>query len=277
MSDPERLDPSRGVIARYAARLRELRVERGLTRAEVADRVFLSYSAIAKFETGQRFPVEEAAQLLDEVLEADGKLFDLWDDIQESPDTRWAKQHYDYESRTVKFRHYTDFMPALLQTDDYLTALLRRGLPEAGGNLEAKVRYRQKRRALLEGPDQPEFHAVILEAALHWRVGDDRIMRGQLAHLLASARKPRIHLRIVAFDRVPPFDGLTNLTMATIMTLRSGQSIVYQPGIVRGTYISKPSEVAEYVSLYDSLEGWALSPEASTALIQKVLEEKYRA
>ncbi|MGI5336595.1 helix-turn-helix domain-containing protein [Streptomyces sp. CA-181903] len=277
MSDPERLDPSRGIIARYATRLRELRVEGGLTRAEVADRVFLSYSAIAKFESGERFPTEDVAQELDEVLGAGGSLFDLWDDVQDSPDARWAKRRFDYESRTVKFRHYTDFIPALLQTDDYLTALLKAELSATGGDLEEKVRYRQRRRALIEGPEPPEFCALITESALQWRIGDCRIMRGQLTHLLAATDKPHIHLRIVTFDRVPPSGGLMRLGRTTIMTLRSGQSIVYRPGIIRGTYISQPPEVAEYESLYDSLQACALSHEESTALIRRVIEEKYRA
>ncbi|MFI0742855.1 Scr1 family TA system antitoxin-like transcriptional regulator [Streptomyces sp. NPDC021100] len=277
MSDPERLDPSRGVIARYAARLRELRAERGLTRAEVADQVFLSYSAIAKFESGERFPTEEVAQELDEVLGAGGSLFDLWDDIQESPDAKWAKRQFDYESRTVRFRQYTDSVPALLQTDDYLTTLLKAGLPEAGGNLEEKVRYRQRRRALLEGPEPPQFHGLITETALHWRIGDHRVMRDQLVHLLAAAEKPHIRLHILAFDHVPPPGGLMRLGRTTILTLRSGQSVVQRPGIARSFYITQPPEVAEYASLYDSLQAWALSREATTALIRKVIEEKYRA
>ncbi|MER5781678.1 helix-turn-helix transcriptional regulator [Streptomyces mobaraensis] len=277
MSDPERLDPSRGIIARYATRLQELRVERGLTRAEVAERVFLSYSAIAKFESGDRLPTEEVAQELDEALGAGGSLFGLWDDIQESPDARWAKRQFDYESRAVRFRHYADFVPPLLQTDDFLTTILKAGLPVTGGNLEEKVRYRQRRRALLEGPKPPEFHALITEAALHWHIGNRHIMRGQLVHLLAAADKPHIRLRILAFERVPPFSGLMDLGRTTILTLRSGQSVVYRPGIPRGVYITQPTEVAEYASLYDSLQAWALSGEATTALIRKVIEEKYRA
>ncbi|MBC2874204.1 MULTISPECIES: helix-turn-helix domain-containing protein [Streptomyces] len=271
MSDPERLDPSRGVIARYAARLRELRIERGLTRAEVADRVFLSYSAIAKFESGTRFPLEDVAQLLDEVLGADGALFDLWGSVSDTPHARWASRLEKLEAGSREIRHLAGGVPALLQTEAYIRSILGRGMELFGGNLEEKVQFRLRRCDVLHSADPPALSTVVSEAALRMVVESPRVMREQLRHLLRMSERPYVSLRIIPFTS----QVFSYIGQATLLFPRVGKPTLYTVAFEQGVFSTKPSEVAWHASLYDHIYNGALSEETSRAFISKVIEDEY--
>lgn len=270
---PTRVEPSRAFIVRYGVALQQLREGRGWTQAQLGKQVWLSHARISQFEAGDSLPPQDIAVLLDKVLEANGALLDLWDRLNDNPDAKWAQKALATEARTVHFRHVTNVIPALLQTDGYARALLAKGIPYYGGNIDEKVAYRAERRRALHIPNPPQFWAILEESALHWRVGDHDVMREQFAHLLEMATKPYVSLQVIPFGNVclVPETGMT-----TLLTLRNGRTILYRMGADQGAYITKPSTVAEFATLYDRLRRSALTTDASTTLIRQVCEENHR-
>lgn len=67
--------PTKTKQATFASRLRELRINAGLTQAQLAERAGLGSQAIPRLERGEREPTWETACLLADALAIDvGKL-----------------------------------------------------------------------------------------------------------------------------------------------------------------------------------------------------------
>lgn len=206
-------------------------------------------------------------------LGAHGRIWKLRDGLDDNPDAKRIQQSFRYESSAVALRHTTAVIPALLQNEEYTAAILQRNLPHYGGDLEEKIQHRRRRREVLSKPDAPLFEAVLNEAALRTVIGDRQVMRRQLLDLIEFSRRPRVEVRITAFDGSGPTSQVGEMT---IMDFRHRPSIVYRVGGVHGIYITLAERVAEYRNLYDRLHRAALDPDDSRTLIRKVVEENYQ-
>lgn len=271
MPAPKRLHPS-SLNEWYGKKIRKLRIARGLTQEQLGERVRLSRSRIAQYELGTDVPPLDIVRLLDEALDADGDLVELWDYLDRSRDAKWAERLVDAESKSRKIQHYMHSIPALLQTSDYADVMLRAGVPFFGGDADEKVERRMARQAVLEGPNPPWVWSVLDESALYRSFGCADALRGQLLHLLELTRRPRINVQIIPHDQDTL---LTGLGTATIFDLRDGRTVIWQEGPATGEFITDLDSVSPTVDLYDHLKAAALQPKASNALIRKVLEEKY--
>ncbi|CAM5593148.1 helix-turn-helix domain-containing protein [Streptomyces abikoensis] len=270
-----RLDPSQGLVEAFGALIRTLRDAKGWSLARLYKESKISIAALSSYERGKKVPSKEFVEVLDRVLGADGALIDARDRLEESPEAQWVSKYFNHETQAVRLRHLTDFVPALLQTDGYLTALLESGMSTYGGCLEEKVRYRRKRKELLERPKPPQFSTVIKEPALHWEIATPHVMREQLLYLLDAADRPHVDIRVMPYGTHWRHGSAMSLGHLTIWTYREGRSVAYRPSPTRGLYITQPGEVAAYTAMYDHLQADALSQDASKVLIRKVVEEKY--
>ncbi|MCC3769117.1 helix-turn-helix transcriptional regulator [Streptomyces sp. UNOC14_S4] len=273
MSASKRLDPSQNRLIRLGMAIRTLREAKGWSQADLGKAIRLSNVSISKFETGTAFPVREVAEALDQALEADGKLLEIWDQLNDDPSAKWVQKYFAHESKAIEIHHLANSMPALLQSDEYIRTILQVGMPHYGGNLDEKVAYRHRRRAILDRPDPPLFRAVIAQSALDYVVGNADIMRGQLLHMLDMLTRANVELRMIPFA----VNGLKrDLGMTQIMTFRRDRKIVYRSGPTdAGIYITNPFEIAQYTALYDQIWRDALPAHESINVIDKALEEKY--
>ena len=71
---PRNLDPEASALAKFGARLRARRVERGWAQAELGRLVHVSGTLIAKMERAERRPQPDVAHSLDLALSTDGEL-----------------------------------------------------------------------------------------------------------------------------------------------------------------------------------------------------------
>ena len=74
------------------------------------------------------------------------------------------------------------------------------------------------------------FHMVLGEQALHTNVGGAEVMTGQLEHLLAVLRMPRLRLGVIPASapyRVPLNNGFgfTDAELATLLAASTGDTI----------------------------------------------------
>lgn len=109
------------------------------------------------------------------------------------------------QSRVIRSWQPT-IVPGLLQTWEY-TVALDEWTPD-----EAWAVERRGRLALLDDPDK-RFEQVLSEAALRWIVGSQKVMNGQLRHLVELSERPNIDVAILPFGQtmVPPPEGTFHL------------------------------------------------------------------
>jgi transcriptional regulator with XRE-family HTH domain len=81
------------------------------------------------------------------------------------------------------------YVPGLLQTEDYMRAVLSYAVPEPSPQeLDVLVSFRLQRRHVLDRDGAPPFQAVIHEAALRTRVTDRMAACDQLSYLVEQER-----------------------------------------------------------------------------------------
>lgn len=273
MPAPKELDPTTSLAALYGKKVRKLRIRAGWTQRELGEKVHVTHSRIAKIELGAESLPRQLSNALDEVLGADGDLCDLWEHIGYVPPyPKWSQQFIECEAKATRMYKFSQLIPGLTQTEEYLRALFQAGEIYGEGSLEAKVSTRLGRQATLDRPEPPWLWIVLDEAALYRVIGSREVMRGQLRHLLTLTERPRIHVQVLPFDNTEPAAVTGSLTL---LTLPKGDEVAYTEGIRAGALIEEPEEVAKYATVYDRVQANALSPAASVDLISTVMEEKY--
>lgn len=205
MPAPKDLDPSASLPALYGVKLRKLRVRAGFTQRGLGDLIPVAHSRIAQFELGKETPPEDVNARLDEILEADGDLVDLWTHIRRTPIPDWARKFVAYEARTNAMHKYTAHsVPGLLQTEAYAREVLCHGQPwctveEAEENVAARL----SRQSLLRKPQPPLLWVVLDESVIRRPVGGPTVMREQLVSVLEAAHVPHIEVQVMPFVAGP--------------------------------------------------------------------------
>src|SRR6266498_5811564 len=179
------------------AHLRRMREARGITREAAGWEIRSSESKISRMELGRvGFKERDIADLLslygithqDEraallALARQANTPGWWQrygDILPS----WFQTYLGLEEAATLIRTYeVQFVPGLLQTEDYARAVITHGNPGAPAEeIERRVGLRMKRQQLLARSDAPQLWAVVDEAALRRLMGSPAGMAAQLEH-----------------------------------------------------------------------------------------------
>ncbi|MFF0136776.1 helix-turn-helix domain-containing protein [Streptomyces sp. NPDC005227] len=198
--------------AALAARLRELRLDAGLSGKEVARACGWSVAKSSRIENAVTAPSDTDIRAWCAACGAVGQADDLiaanrqvdamylqWKRVQRTGMKQLAETSAKLYERTRLFRVYASHvMPGYLQTPGYATALVStiagfRGTPDDVAEAVA-VRVRRAR-VIHEG--EHRFATLIEENVLHHRVGDQDVMAGQLGNLLAAMSLPSMSIGII--------------------------------------------------------------------------------
>jgi hypothetical protein len=162
-------------------------------------------------------------------------------------------------------------VPGLLQTEDYIRALIRSGRSsDPDKDIDRRVSLRMIRQDRLTGVQPLDFFAVIDESVLTRMIGSEDVMAGQLERLIERAQLPNVTVRILPMDAgAHPFLGgpaaLLEFYESTHM------DVVYLEGIAGDYYAEQPSEVARYRQDFERLSARALDDRMSIKLIESLL------
>jgi DNA-binding XRE family transcriptional regulator len=196
-------------------RLRRLRTEAGISRDEAGEAIRASEWKIHRLENGQvgfkeRDIVDlltlygvsdpgEIAAVVGMALEANEQGW--WHDYGDVL-PQWFRAYVDLEQAATLIRAYEgQFVPGLLQTEEYARAVMGGALDEAPEDIERRVEVRVARQALLSSPEAPRLWAVIDEAALRRPIGaSPDVMRLQLERLIDATKLPNVTLQVLPFD-----------------------------------------------------------------------------
>ena len=184
-----------------AAQLREVRLDAGITKRELAVRCGWSEAKSSRIENARTAPSDQDIRSWCRACPADERAPDLvaanrqvdamyvqWRWLQRAGLKQVQQRSTPLHRRTKHFRTYcSNVVPGVLQTPGYATALLRtivafRGLHDDAA--EAAAARVERSRIIRDGVRR--FALVIEEAVLHYRLGDAGVMAGQLGSLLSA-------------------------------------------------------------------------------------------
>jgi hypothetical protein len=129
-----------------------------------------------------------------------------------------------------------------------------------------------ERQRIVRRKKPPLAWVVLDEAVLYRPMGDERVMRNQLAHLLSFQSQRRVKLQVLPFaaGEHPGLPGAFN-----ILRFDDDLDVVYTEDFISGHMTADPQGVGEGWLHYDQLQAAALSVRDSAALIARVMEERY--
>jgi transcriptional regulator with XRE-family HTH domain len=269
------------------ARLRRLRTDLGLSRDQAAQVIRASEWKIHRLENGQvgfkdrdildllhLYEVtdpEEVAEFLTLAREANAPgWWQHYGDVLPA----WFRTYVDLESAASLIRTYEgQFIPGLLQTDDYMRAVVQGAHLEDGGEeVGRRVRLRMARQMLLTREDPPRLGAVIDEAALRRPVGGREVMRGQLERLIEATKLANVTLQIL------PFAAGAHSAMVGAFTVlrfpdRELPDVVYLEHLTSALYLDKRAEVERYLDVMELVCEKSLPPARTVEFLDRILDE----
>lgn len=268
------------------ARLRRLREARGITGAEAGARIRASHSKISRLEMGRTgFKTHDVADLLTlyGVTDEDERATLLalarqsgspgWWHVYHDLVPSWLNVYLGLEQTATVIRGYElQFVPGLLQTEEYAHAVLRLGFGDAGERIERRVELRMARQRILFRERPPHVWVVIDEAALRRSMAGPPLMRRQLGRLLELSDLPHVTIQVI------PFHAGGHAAIAgpvTILRPPGGDlpDVVYLEQPTGGIFPDKPQDVEQYRHIMNRLVIESEPPTATRDFLFRVLRE----
>ncbi|MFJ4679336.1 MULTISPECIES: helix-turn-helix transcriptional regulator [Kitasatospora] len=285
------LQTGSGATARriqLGAQLRRLREARGVTREDAGYSIRASESKISRMELGRvGFKQRDVADLLtlygvdDE--ESRASLLGLvgetnapsWWHGYGDVVPGWFQTYLNLEDAANLVRSYeVQFVPGLLQTPEYVHAVMRAGSPTAPDEeiaRRAAVRLRRQQRFLAPGATA-RLELIVDETALRRPCGGPEVMGGQLARLAELSRRETISLRVLPLGM-----GALAADSGAFTVLGFPEpdlaDVVYVEQFTTALYLDKPVEVAEYTTALERVSAAALSEEETRSLLAEILQD----
>ncbi|MDR7302791.1 helix-turn-helix domain-containing protein [Haloactinomyces albus] len=268
------------------AQLRRLREAAEISRADAGYSIRASGSKISRIELGRvSFKERDVSDLLTMYGVTDaGEREGFLDMVKRSNEPGWWHRYTDLmpewfqdyvglEESVSRIQTYElQFVPGLMQTEDYARAVAGHGRPElAGEDVQRRVALRMHRQKLLARPGAPRLWAVIDESVLHRPIGGRQVMRAQIEQLLEITKLPHVTLQVVPY-RLSGYaaEGAFSLLRFTESEL---PDLVYIEHLSGALYLEKPEEIELYSRVLDRLAVDAETPEQTRQLLTKMRAE----
>ncbi|WP_424216325.1 helix-turn-helix domain-containing protein (plasmid) [Streptomyces sp. BI20] len=263
-----------------ADRLREIRLDAGLTAKEVADRTGWYKSKVSRLETGVTPPSDDDVRTWCRACGADGMAADIiaasrtaenmyvdWRRLQKTGLRRLQESYVPLFDRTNTFRVYcSNVVPGLCQAPGYARALLGSitAFRNAPNDIEAAVAARVARsRVLREG--QHRFSFLLEEAVLRHRVGGPNEMREQLEYLLTVMSLPAVSLGVI------PFTADRRMWMLETFSIYDDEQAQVET-LTAQVNVTTPSEVHQYAQAFHEFGKLAVYGPKARKLIKDASE-----
>ncbi|WP_329573224.1 helix-turn-helix domain-containing protein [Streptomyces sp. NBC_01361] len=272
---------------RLAIELKRLREENGLTCSQVGKELDWSSSKVNRMETGQGRVQPSDVEALCRFYGTPPELRDLLKSLAKESKTKgwwhahgdavpaWFSVYVGLEQAASSLRSYQgEFIPGLLQTPDYASEQSRAWVDHTADEIQRMVDVRMRRQDLLAGDSAPDLWAVVHQSALMHVVGSRQVMRQQLERMLEMAKLRNVTIQVLPFDAgaYPTTGSFTVLGFPE----QEDPDMVYREGLTDSVYLEGSKDVDLYTRAFDHLRALALSPQRSTLLIKRVLEEHSR-
>jgi transcriptional regulator with XRE-family HTH domain len=269
------------------SQLRELRETSGITREAAGYAIRASSAKISRLELGRvSFKERDVADLLTLYGVKDDNERQAFLTLAQQANTpgwwhkygdilpSWFELYVGLEQAASVIRTYQiQFVPGLLQTEDYARAITLLGHPGASAEeVERRVSLRVARQEFLTNPQASTLWAVVDEAALRRPLGGPQVLRAQLQYLIEVTELPNITLQIVPFHR-----GGHAAAGGPFTILRFSEpdlpDIVYLEQLTSALYLDKRDDIDHYMAIMDRLCVEADSPAETITFLTRIVKE----
>jgi len=268
------------------SQLRRLRERAGISCAEAGYSIRGSASKISRMETGRisfkERDVEdlltlygladsnEREQLLG--LVAQTKQTGWWHRYNERM-PKWFEDYVGLEEAAARIQSWElQFVPGLMQTEDYARQTIVHGHPRASTEtIDSMVDLRMRRQKILEGTHPPRLWMVIDESVLHRTLGSAAMLKQQIDRLLEVTGHSHVSLQIIPFSR----SGYVAEGAFSILRFAEPElpDIAYIEHLTGALYLERPDEIEIYGRAFDRLVVDAETPRGSRQLLEKLRAE----
>jgi hypothetical protein len=268
------------------AQLRSLRENAGISRPAAGFRIRASESKISRMELGRvGFKERDVADLIE--------LYGVTDEAEREPLLslarkanapawwhefgdilpNWFQMYVGLEASASLIRTYeVQFVPGLLQTEDYARAVTLLGYPSVSSKeADRRVRLRIARQKILTRPNPPLLWAVIDEAALRRPIGGAEVMRAQLKALLEAAQRPNIKLQVMPFG-IGGHAGMGGSFTFLRFRDQDAADMVYLEHVTKAFYLNGLEDLDQYTKVIESLSATAAPPSSTAATLHSILD-----
>ncbi|MFJ9777437.1 helix-turn-helix domain-containing protein [Kitasatospora sp. NPDC101157] len=263
--------------------LRALRIASDRTAETVARRASMSPAKLSKIENGKTLPSVQDVDLILSALgisgEAKAEFLDAargaateqtaWRELRRMGHWKHQQAIKAIEARTTVLRLFQgQLVPGLLQTAEYVSAVfsIPPVLPEES---RAKtIGARLERQAVLYDRHR-EFHFVICEHVLRWRICPPGVMATRLDRLVSLSRLPNVTIGVL------PLTGLMPDFPMTCFSMHDDRLVMME------TFHSEittrdPRDVSLYLSTFARFDAAALHGDDMRTLVEGIRDEYFR-
>ena len=264
--------------------LRRLRESSNITAQEAARAIRGSESKISRIELGRNavreldiadllnlYGITDAAereQLL--TLASQANQPGWWHRYQDVLPA-WFQSYLGLEESAESIRSFdSQFVPGLLQTEDYTAAVIR---------LAQYSREETDRLVFLRTERQRRFAAgslklwvIIDEVALRRPLGYPGVMRQQLEYLLEISGRPGLTIQISPFLTGASYAAPGSFSILQFAT-DDLPDVVYVEQLTSALYLDKRQDIERYIAAMDRISESACTPEQTINFIKAILAE----
>jgi DNA-binding XRE family transcriptional regulator len=250
--------------------LKFARAKVGMTQDQLAERLNVSSSLIAKFETNRLIPKADTARQIDATLDSGDMFQELAAEARAwSGEPFWMRPWLEHERHATMVRYFEPLVvPGLVQTEAYARAILTDASTRIE-SLEDAIAGRLARAEILRRDENPcRLVAVIDEAVLHRPVGGTKAMADQVHAIAQACRLPNISIAVVP-KSVGAYAGVNGpLAIAT----SDGRNVAFMDGPLGGQVTEDSDKVAALEEVWEAVREYALPGQSSLELIMEAAE-----
>ncbi|NVI91256.1 helix-turn-helix domain-containing protein [Actinomadura sp. BRA 177] len=274
------------VRARRLARwLRDFRRKSGLSQEAVAARLGWSQQKVGHLETGRNKAAPRDVALLLDIYGIVTPEREMVLELAERADQRgWWTDYADVlsspyvaleDEASMIGEWAPQVVPGLLQTPDYVRALLTAGNMDgtSAQEIERRLQARLARQTITTRTENPpDLHVILDEAVLTRQVGGPEVQRDQMHRLLRETRRPNITVQVLPVS-AGAHVGLDGAFILLRFAEAADPDVAYTEGFHGAVYLENPHLVTRCNVAFERLRELALSPQESADLIETAAKQ----
>jgi transcriptional regulator with XRE-family HTH domain len=249
-----------------AREIRLAREAKGISRTALGKAVFVSESLVSAWEKGRYVPKDR----LEGALGTRGVLSRMLEDlVSVTVPLEWFGRWLEIEGQaTALWSFELAVVPGLLQTEDYVRAVLRAANHLA--DTEEMVSARLERQEILTKDDAPIFVALMDQSVLQRNIGGAKVMHEQLVHLAEMTERENVVVQIVPLTGTVCAGFLSGFVIANF---DGGNDVAYVDNQLSGEVVERAEDVARLRRMFEVFRSDALPQRESVELITRMAEQ----
>ncbi|MFC4561547.1 helix-turn-helix transcriptional regulator [Nocardiopsis mangrovi] len=257
----------------FGRELRRFRLQAGMTLNDVSRRINISIGMLSKIERATRAPKKDTVGELDQVFSTNGSLLRRWSDVTRTvADPEWYRRVEDAEAAAIEIRlHNPTLIPGPLQATEYTRQVLEHGRPlDREDDIDTLLRLKARRAERLLAEGEPRLTAVVPETVITECVGTPKTAVAQLERLVDLQESARVTMHVI--PKGMPTHISQSIGAFALITFVDRMPTVFAESATGGDLVDHPREIQRFVSVFGTLQGWALSPTDSLSLIRRACD-----